>query len=166
MFKPAQAVLIKLNPLKEGKHMSYMYERVSYLKGLAEGMEMSDSTKEGKLLLNIINILEEFAEEMEEVYEELDEISESVMELDEYIEAVDEDLAELEDDIYELEDDFEEIECPDCGETIFVDGQLIDKGEEVECPSCGLIIEFSDECECCGEDDCDCCNEEKTEEKA
>lgn len=98
--------------------MSYMYERVSYLKGLAEGMEMSDSTKEGKLLLNIINILEEFAEEMEEVYEELDEISESVMELDDYIEAVDEDLAELEEDIYELEDfqdDFEEIECPDCG---------------------------------------------------
>ena len=159
--KSARAVLIKIHPLKEGEHMSYMYERVSYLKGLAEGMEISESTKEGKLLLNIISILEEFAEEMEEVYEELDEVNETLMELDDYIEAVDEDLADLEEDIYELEDDYEEIECPDCGEMIFVDGQLIDKSEEVVCPNCGLIIEFSDECECCGDEDCSCCSDDE-----
>lgn len=135
--------------------MSYMYERVAFLKGLAEGMEIDPSTKEGKLLLQIIDVLEEFAGEVEEVYEELDEINEAIFELDEYVEAIDEDLSDLEDDVFDLEDDYEEVECPDCGESIFVESSIIDKSEEVECPHCGLIIEFTDECEC-GEEDCNC----------
>jgi len=141
--------------------MSYMYERVAFLKGLAEGMEIDSSTKEGKLLLQIISVLEEFAGEVEEVYEELDDLSEAVLELDEYVEAIDEDLSELEDDVFDLEDDYEEVECPDCGETIYVDGQIIDKGDEIECPSCGLIIEFSDECECEDGKVCEFCESEE-----
>jgi hypothetical protein len=31
----------------------------------------------------------------------------------------------------------------------------------VECPSCGVIIEFSDDCECCGDEDCKCCEDEE-----
>ena len=135
--------------------MSYMYERVAFLKGLAEGMEIDQSTKEGKLLLQIIDVLEEFAGEVEEVYEELDDLNEAILELDEYVEAIDEDLSDLEDEVFDLDEDYEEVECPDCGETILVESQIIDKGEEVECPNCGLIIEFTDECEC-GEEGCNC----------
>lgn len=146
--------------------MSYMHEKVAYLQGLAEGMEISNDSKEGKLLLQIIDVLEAFADEMDSVYDELDDLNDAVLELDDYIETIDEDLANLEDDIYELDeddddfddedDDFEEVDCPECGESFFVDGKLIDKGEDVECPNCGVIIEFTDECECCGEEDCDC----------
>ncbi len=146
--------------------MSYMHEKVAYLQGLAEGMEISNDSKEGKLLLQIIDVLGDFADEVDAVYDELDDLNDAVVELDDYIETIDEDLADLEDDVYENdededfddedEDDFEEVECPDCGETIFVDGKLIDKGEDIECPSCGVIIEFSDECECCDEEGCDC----------
>lgn len=137
--------------------MSYMYERVAFLRGLAEGMEIDGSSKEGKLLLQIIDVLEEFAGDVETVYEELDDLNEAVLELDEYVEAIDEDLSELEDDISDLEEDYEEVECPDCGEIIFVEGQIIDKCEEVECPKCGLIIEFSDECDCADDETCECC---------
>ena len=147
--------------------MSYMHEKVAYLKGLAEGMEISNDSKEGKLLLQIIEVLHDFADEVDDVYDELDDLSDAVVELDDYIETLDEDLADLEDDFYEIDeddedfeddddDDFEEVECPDCGETIFVDGQIIDKGEDLECPHCGVIIEFTEECDCCDEEDCNC----------
>ena len=151
--------------------MSYMHEKVAYLQGLAEGMEISNDSKEGKLLLQIIEVLEAFADEVDSVYDELDDLNDAVVELDDYLETIDEDLANLEDDIYEMDDedfedededeDFEEVDCPDCGKSFFVDGNLIDKGEDVECPICGVIIEFTDECECCDDESCDCeCHEE------
>ncbi len=147
--------------------MSYMHERVAYLKGLAEGMEVDKDSKEGKLLLQIIDVLEDFAEEVEEVYDELDDLSDAIVELDEYVDSIDEDLSDIEDEFYDLDDedddfddDYEEVECPECGESVFVESQLIGKGEEVECPSCGVIIEFTDDCECCGDEDCKCCEEE------
>lgn len=153
--------------------MSYMHEKVAYLQGLAEGMEISNDSKEGKLLLQIIEVLEAFADEVDSVYDELDDLNDAVVELDDYLETIDEDLANLEDDIYEddeddedfeddeEDEDFEEVECPDCGKSFFVDGNLIDKGEDVECPNCGVIIEFTDECECCDDASCDCdCHEE------
>ncbi len=149
--------------------MSYMHEKVAYLKGLAEGMEVGNDSKEGKLLLQIIEVLNDFADEVDDVYDELDDLNDAVLELDDYIETIDEDLADLEDEIYDLdaedfeddEDDFEEVDCPDCGESFFVDSALIDKGEDIECPNCGVIIEFTEDCDCCEDEACDCeCHEE------
>jgi len=56
--------------------MSYIKERVSYLKGLAEGMKIDDSTNEGKLLKAMIEVLDDIAlavEDIEEVQEQLEE---------------------------------------------------------------------------------------------
>ena len=44
--------------------MDYLYQRVSYLKGLAEGLGIDEESKEGKLLLHIIDALEDFADVM------------------------------------------------------------------------------------------------------
>ena len=41
-------------------------EKVAYLKGLAEGMELDTSKKEGKLLAAIIDLLEDIALEIED----------------------------------------------------------------------------------------------------
>lgn len=144
--------------------MSYLYERVAYLRGLAEGMEVGDESKEGKLLLNIIDILEDFADA-------IDELNEEVTDLDEYVETLDEDLADVEDELFgELDDDddeeddedidFIEVECPNCSEVIYLDEDLVYDEEESEviCPSCHekIHIEECDEDEhvhghnCCG----------------
>jgi DNA-directed RNA polymerase subunit delta len=72
--------------------------QVSYLKGLAEGLALDEESKEGKLLLQIVDLLDEMAYEIEDLktgYEELLE----------YTEALDEDLGELEDDFYEDHDE-------------------------------------------------------------
>lgn len=79
--------------------MNYLLQKVSYLQGLAEGLGVNQETNEGKLLLHIIDTLEEFADV-------LDEVVENQVELEEYVNFIDEDLAEVEDEIYdELFDD-------------------------------------------------------------
>ncbi|MGX8795510.1 CD1247 N-terminal domain-containing protein [Fusibacter sp. JL298sf-3] len=156
--------------------MSYMHERVAYLKGLADGMELDQDSKKGKLLLEIIDVLEEFAEEIEDVYEELDDLTEAVDELDEYVDAIDEDLSDLEafidedlDALEALGEDYEAIDCPECDETVYIESQIVDKCGEIECPSCGVIIDFFDDCDCCADDDCGCgcgCDEDEDKEEA
>jgi hypothetical protein len=139
------------------KNMRYLLEKVSYLRGLADGMELDQSTKEGKLLLNIIDVMEEFAEVMHEMDEDINDI-------DEFVDVIDQDLSEVEEEVFgEFDDDFDfdidEVECPECGETIYTDlDSFCDEKSnmELECPNCGCVIEM-DKCEC------GCCGVEETE---
>ncbi|MBC8590581.1 CD1247 N-terminal domain-containing protein [Wansuia hejianensis] len=79
--------------------MDYLFQKVSYLQGLADGLNVDENSSEGKLLVHIIDTLGEFAEALEEV-------SENQMDLEDYVNFIDEDLADLEEDIYG--DDFED----------------------------------------------------------
>lgn len=104
--------------------MEYLIQKVSYLKGLADGLGIEETTNEGKLLLHIVDALEEFADV-------LDETLENQLVLEEYVEFIDEDLAEVEDDIYGMdeelyEDDFDleeffDGDCSGCDEEEFED---------------------------------------------
>lgn len=135
-------------------------ENVAYLKGLAEGLDISEQSKEGKLLLAIVDVLEEMAESINDV--------ESVcQEFDELIDVIDEDLGDLEDDFYGCDDDDEdddedslyEVTCPQCNDTIFLDEDMLIDGE-IPCPNCGQKLEFDLEGCCCDSDDCDCCDKD------
>jgi hypothetical protein len=78
--------------------MEYLMQKVSYLKGLADGLGIEDTSKEGKLLLHIVETLEEFADV-------LDETVDNQLDLEEYVNFIDEDLADVEEDIYGLDDE-------------------------------------------------------------
>ncbi|WMM26927.1 hypothetical protein RBU61_09705 [Tissierella sp. MB52-C2] len=78
--------------------MDYLIQKVSYLRGLADGLGIDESSKEGKLLLHIVDTLEEFADV-------LDETIENQEDLEEYVTFIDEDLADVEDDIYGEDDE-------------------------------------------------------------
>ena len=124
-------------------------EKVAYLKGLADGLDLDkDPSKEGKLISKIIDILEDIGLAVEDLEEEVEAI-------DEELEAMSEDLADVEDMIFEdyddedddedddeefdfadLGDDFFEIECPECGEDLVIDESIFDVGE-IGCPNCG-----------------------------
>ena len=138
--------------------MEHLYERVAYLKGLADGLGISEESKEGKLLSHIVDVLEDFADAIVEINEEQNELSE-------YIESIDEDLAEVEDELFEEDEDeddefeYVELECPNCGEEVEVDEYLLyDEEVEILCPSCKEPIILSDDC-CCGDHDGDCCGD-------
>ena len=76
-------------------------EKVAYLKGLAEGMEISTESKEGKILSRILDILEDLALDIEDLGEE-------VLDLSEQLDQVSEDVGYLEDAVYDDDDEDDE----------------------------------------------------------
>ena len=131
-------------------------EKVAYLKGLAEGMEIDKETKEGKLLNVIIDILEDMALDIED-------LGENALDLAEEIDEISDDLAEVEDVLFEDEDDccccddddcdddcccgeddeplFFEVTCPACNNEITIDEDVLELGV-IDCPNCGEKLEF------------------------
>ena len=122
-------------------------EKVAYLKGLAEGLNLdTEKSKEGKLISVMIGILEELAMSVED-------LEENALNLGEEIDVLSDDLADVESIVYDededgedYDDDWFEVECPTCGETLVVDDKALADGE-VECPECGsrYALDLSDD---------------------
>ncbi|HEX2946443.1 MAG TPA: hypothetical protein VHT96_10860 [Clostridia bacterium] len=143
--------------------MNYLKERVSYLKGLAEGMQISDTTNEGKLLKAILDVLDDVAlavDDVEEVQEQLteqiDEIDEDLSEIESLIyddeECDDDECDECEEcegdeDDGDEEDVIAEFDCPHCGETVNLEDAYMKK-DSVLCPHCNKEIEIEWTCDC------------------
>ena len=66
-------------------------EKVSYLKGLAEGLGIDENEKNGKVIKAIIDVLDDLAFTVADLEDGFDELIEQV-------DAIDEDLGSLEDD--------------------------------------------------------------------
>ena len=94
--------------------MDYLYEKVAYLNGLIDGMELDESTKEGKALIVIAEILED-------IVEALEELDEDQAEMEEYVELMDEDLSNVEDELFgEFDiDEFEDEDDEDLEEVAY-----------------------------------------------
>jgi DNA-directed RNA polymerase subunit RPC12/RpoP len=130
-------------------------EKAAYLKGLAEGLAIDPASKEGKLLLAIVDILDDMALTVADMDDEVAELAERVDEIDEDLASVESDFYEDEDEDDDEEDDeFYEVECPSCGEEIYVDEDILED-EKVVCPNCGQEIDLELECNC-DDDTCDC----------
>ena len=133
-------------------------EKVAYLKGLAEGLDIDKKSKEGKLFAAIIDTLEELADDIAdlennswELGEAIDQVSDDLSDLEDYVyDGEDED--EDEDEDWDDEDEgccccggeepvFYEVTCPACGKTITIDEDVLDLGA-IECPNCGETLEF------------------------
>ena len=138
-------------------------EKVAYLKGLAEGLDLDTSkSKEAKLISVMIGILEEIGMSIED-------LEESTAALGEELDAVSDDLSDVEKAVFEdddedddcccgEDDDFFEVDCPNCGETLVIDESVLEEGV-IQCPSCKqkFALDLSDACGCGCEDDGDGC---------
>ena len=114
-------------------------EKVAYLKGLMEGLNIDEQTNEGKLFTAIVDVLDEIALEIEDLTDE-------VMELGDGLDVVSDDLSDVEDIVYDDDDDDEEEECyattcPECEEEIYFDDTVLEDGTLL-CPNCGAKLEF------------------------
>ena len=142
-------------------------EKVAYLKGLAEGLNIEpEQSKEAKLISVMMDILEDIGLT-------LNDIEENALDLGEEIDALSDDLAEVEDIVYDCccggdedddddddddddedefdDEDFFEVDCPNCGDALIIDQDVLDKGV-VKCPNCKerFALDFSDEESGCG----------------
>ncbi len=119
-------------------------EKVSYIKGLAEGLKLDTSTSEGKVLSAIIDVLGDIALNIEDIDSDLADLTDVVND-------VEDSLIDLEDTVYDEDSDYNgevddeediyEITCPECGETITTDFDVIAEGG-IKCPNCGAELEF------------------------
>lgn len=134
-------------------------EKVSYIKGLLEGLNLDENKAEVKLISAIVDLLDDMALEVTDIEEEVCEISEQMDEIDE-------DLGALEEEFYDCEEndeEFYEVTCPTCGNTICIAEKTLCDGE-MECPNCGENLEFdfddicsNHECDCgCPDSECSC----------
>ena len=137
-----------------------MMEKAMYLKGLCDGLEPDKTTKEGKLIAALLDMVTEMAAEMDDMQEEICELHDYCEELDEDLGDVEEVLLDLDDEDYdedgedELDEDDIDFECDgdcagcdfDCGfdEDDLFDDEDEDEDEffEVICPACGDVINF------------------------
>ena len=139
-------------------------EKIAYIKGLMEGMNFNTETNEGKIITALVDIVDDMTHQVEEMNDDLDDLYDEV-------DAISEDLGDVEDFVFEeddededeYEDDLYEITCPNCGEVVCVDEEMIND-ENLACPNCGTPFEVDFEedcdgsCEGCG---CGCGKDEE-----
>ena len=134
--------------------MSKLTDRISFLKGMAAGMKLNMDKDSNKLMLEMLTVMGEMAEEMAAM-------TEAHNDLNEYVESIDDDLADLEETLFgeedgevdeELaqgeededdeigEDDLIVYACPHCGHEIEFSANDVDFDEDFLCPSCDKPI--------------------------
>lgn len=133
--------------------MKTLREKVAYISGLADGMDLDKEDSRTKLTFQILDLLQDMVEEM-------DDLSDRIDDNEDLVEALDQDLADVEEYVFDEDEDdccdchdddalseFE-IQCPHCNEIVFVDeDELADAADddiEIICPSCNQVI-FSDD---------------------
>ncbi len=153
-------------------------EKISYIKGLCEGLSLDESKPEVKVINAIIDLLDDIAYDLTDMEELYDELSDQVDEIDQDLSEVESELYDEdcdccedddEDEDFDFDDEdnpFYEVTCGVCGQKLNVSEDVLLEGE-IECPNCGELLEFDfselfDEEECDGNcDGCDGCEGEE-----
>ncbi len=115
--------------MKGGDRMSELTERVSYLEGLLQGLDISDRDAQSRMMNGIVSVLGDVARE-------ITVLSEGQEQIETYLGDMDEDLMEIEDTIFG-EDDADAV-CGMCG--IPVEQIPDDESLELICPDCGETV--------------------------
>ena len=129
-----------------------LIEKIGYLKGLADGVDLDKTTKEGKIIAALLDVVDLLANRVIELEQDVEE-------LNDYCEELDEDLGDVEELLYDDDDEDElcdgdcegcdgcdeydpedtyEVECPTCHEVICFDESL--DPTDLTCPACGAKI--------------------------
>ena len=128
-------------------------KKVAYIKGLADGLELDKSSKEGKVLAAMLEALEDMADTINDLCEEIDALSDDLGDVEEIVYG---ELDDFDDEGCCCDDDDEpccccgdddeedlelEAECPNCGADVVIGDEDIDNGY-INCPQCGEKLEF------------------------
>lgn len=136
--------------------MSKLSEKLSYLKGLMEGLNLNEEDPQVKVIKGML-------EAFNLANDRIDYLEDKTEELDSYVEEIDRDLGELEDlmngddehdhchcgdddccEDYDDEDENVTYECPNCGSEVEFEPDELMSEDEPKCPECGKSM-FCDE---------------------
>lgn len=115
-----------------------MSEKVSYLQGLTEGLNITEGSPHGKIISGMLNVMNEMADELSLMQHDFAEIKD-------YIENIDDDLYELEETVFD-EEEFMQIKCRSCGEKLLIENDILDDEDSIEviCPRCNEVVYIND----------------------
>jgi predicted RNA-binding Zn-ribbon protein involved in translation (DUF1610 family) len=123
-------------------------EKAAYLKGLADGLGLSDDSKQDRILRAAVDLLAEVSSKLEDLD---DEVGNICGELDTIEDDLYEDDGEDEDEDESASDDENgseqyELTCPKCGAVTVVDADTL-MSQEIVCSKCGapFDIEFGED---------------------
>ena len=151
--------------------MEDLIKQTAYLKGYAEGLDISPKSDEGRLIMKLIDVVGVMADKITELEERVMDVEDVTDELDEAVFAMAEDLYDddYDDDDFDEDDDYMddeydddldddggdyfEIECPNCGEDVMIDFDMIDDDNAIICPNCHEEIELEFDCGSVEEED-------------
>ena len=136
-------------------------ESAAYLKGLADGMGLNENEPKDKLILKLLDLVNDMAETVENLEQQCDDLRDYADELDSDLGDVEEYLFcdDEDDDDEDYEEDFDdedlyEVTYPSCGEVICFDDTC--DVEQLVCPACGEEFDCTEECD----GDCAACAED------
>ena len=135
-------------------------EKVAYLKGVLDGMNNDD-----KVIGIMADILRDMALEIEDHQDQIDEICEAVDSIGDDLEEMESDFYQFDDDDDDEDEDFDDFDdddfedddddfdmdddddlyettCPSCGDTICINGAMLEEGH-INCPNCNELLEFN-----------------------
>ncbi len=130
-----------------------MTEKAMYLKGLCDGIEPDKTTKDGKLIAALIELVTEMAAE-------IDDMQSKMSDLEDYCDELDSDLGDVEEVLLDLDDEDEDedldpadylcdgdcsacdLDC-DLGDDEDWDDEEAEEFFQVICPACGDEINFA-----------------------
>lgn len=125
-------------------------EKVAYLRGMLEGMKFDADSDMGKIVLKLIDIVDDLAHDLTDAEERADVMAD-------YIDELDHDLGEVEEYVYgddcdccddddcdcccddDDDDNLYELECPNCGDKIYITEDMLNGS--IECPNCNTKID-------------------------
>ena len=125
-------------------------EKVAYLRDMLEGMKFDADSDMGKIVLKLIDIVDDLAHDLTDAEERADVMAD-------YIDELDHDLGEVEEYVYgddcdccddddcdcccddDDDDDLYELECPNCGDKIYITEDMLNGS--IECPNCNTKID-------------------------
>ena len=119
-----------------------MKEKAAYLRGLIEGLGIDETTKEGKVIKAMSELLGELAEAVDGIDEDVTRAYDQINDLNEEPEEEKEDTEEDDNDDDIASEPFYEVACPNCGETVYVSEDDLDAGE-ANCAHCGVTFEVA-----------------------
>ena len=129
-------------------------EKAAYLKGLVEGLGIDETTKEGKVIKAMSELLCEMAQAVDGIDEDVTQAYDQINDLSEELEDLEADLYEDDDAVYVSEDDLDagEAICPSCKvafEVALADDEEPEEDDgpvqyEVTCPACGATAVFEE----------------------
>ena len=139
--------------------MEDLIKQAAYLKGYAEGLDISPKSDEGKLIMKLIDVVGAMADKINELEDRIMDVEDVTDELDETLFSMADDLygddyddsdyadddygdSEYDDELDEDGGDYFEIECPNCGEDVMIDFDMIDDDSAIVCPNCHEEIEL------------------------